>query len=160
MARLSDLKPVYRLFMEAYPFRSIDWRPGAVLSKPLAESRIALVTSAGFYTPEQDPFDESILGGDWSYREIAASTPVASLRSAQTSDAFDRFGIETDPNLALPLDRLRELAAARIIGAVAPRHFSIMGSLSAPGRLVSRSAPEIASKLRADAVDGVLLTPV
>jgi len=160
MARLADLKLAYRLFMEVYPYRSIDWRPGAVLSKPLAEARIALITSAGFYARGQPPFGESIRGGDWSYREIAANDPVNSLRSAQTSDAFDHTGIQADPNLAFPLDRLRELAAASEIGGVAPRHFSIMGSIVAPGRLVARTVPEIVSRLHEDAVDGVVLAPV
>jgi D-proline reductase (dithiol) PrdB len=45
----------------------------------------------------------------------------------------------------------------RAIGDVAPRHFSIMGSITAPGKLVSRTAPEIAAMLRQDAVDAVLL---
>jgi D-proline reductase (dithiol) PrdB len=160
MARIADLKLGYRIFMEAYPYRHVDWRPGAVLAKPLAQARVALVTSAGFYRPDQAPFDESIRGGDWSYREIAADTPVDSLQSSQTSDAFDHTGIQADPNLALPVDRLKELAAEGTIGSVAPMHFSIMGSLSAPGRLVSQSAPEIARRLGDESVDAVLLTPV
>jgi D-proline reductase (dithiol) PrdB len=160
MARLSDLKLGYRLFMAAYPYRHIDWRPGAVLTKPLAESRIALVTSAGFYLPDQPPFDRSIRGGDWSFREIPATADVHELRIGQTSDAFDHSGIEADPNLAFPLDRLRELAEAGLIGEPAARHYSIMGSLSAPGRLVARSAPEIVRRLHQDRVDAVLLTPV
>ena len=160
MARLADLKLAYRIFMEAYPYRRIDWRPGWHLSKPLGTARIALITSAGFFTPEQAPFDSSIRGGDWSVREIPSSTSVQDLRIGQKSDAFDHSGIEMDRNLALPIDRLRELVETGIVGEAAPRHFSIMGSISAPGRLVSVSAPEIARKLHEDAVDGVLLTPV
>jgi D-proline reductase (dithiol) PrdB len=160
MARLSDLKLAYRIFMQAYPYRQVDWRPGAHLKKPLSQSRVALITSAGYFTPEQQPFDESILGGDWSFREIPSTTLVQTLRIGQTSDAFDHSGIEADRNLAFPLDRLQELVAAGVAGQAAPRHFSIMGSVSAPGRLVSRSAPEIARRLREDGVDAVLLTPV
>ena len=160
MARLADLKLKYRLLMQAYPYRRIDWRPGTRLSKPLSESRIALVTSAGFSAPGQPPFDASILGGDWSFREIATSTPVQSLLIGQKSDAFDHSGIEADKNLAFPLDRLRELAEAGEVGEVSPRHFSIMGSIAAPGLLVSESAPEIVRKLRDDEVDAVFLTPV
>jgi D-proline reductase (dithiol) PrdB len=160
VAKLSDLEPVYRVLMHAYAYRQIDWRPGAVLSKPLAEAKIALITSAGFYRPDQAPFGKSILGGDWSYCEIPSNTPVESLRCGQTSDAFDHAGIDADRNLALPLDRLHELSAAGIVGGAAARHFSIMGSLSAPGRLSSRSAPEIAAKLHSDGTDAVFLTPV
>lgn len=160
MAKLSDLKLKYRLYMQAYPYRHIDWRPGAELRKPLAASKIAIVTSAAFYAAGQEAFDPSARGGDYSYREILEDVGLASLWIGHKSDAFDHTGIEKDKNLALPLDRLRELRQEGLIGAVAKRHFSLMGSITAPGRLVQSTAPEIAKKLVQDAVDAVLLTPV
>ena len=48
----------------------------------------------------------------------------------------------------------------REIGSVSKRHFSLMGSITAPARLIASSGPEIDSKLLTDAVDAVLLTPV
>lgn len=160
MAHLSDLKLKYRLLIQGYPFRRVDWRPGAQLAKPLSQSRIALITTAGFYLPSQPPFDQSFRHDDCSYREIPWSTPVDMLQIGQNSDAFDHSGIEADRNLTLPLDRLREMISADEIGESAPRHFSIMGSIIAPARLISESGPEIARKLREDSVDGVLLAPV
>jgi D-proline reductase (dithiol) PrdB len=160
MAQLSDLKLKHRLFLQAYPFRRVDWRPGTHLRKPLNQARIALITTAGFYLPSQPPFDQSYKHDDCSFREIPWGTPVKLLQIGQTSDAFDHSGIEADRNLALPLDRLQELVAAGMVGEAAPRHFSIMGSLIAPARLISESGPEIAQKLREDQVDTVLLTPV
>lgn len=160
MAKLSDLKLKYRLFMQAYPFRRLDWRPGAWLRKPLSEARIAVITTAGFYRPDQDPFDETIGGGDWSYREIPIDTDLKTLHIAHKSDAFDHSGIERDKNLALPLDRLRELEARGAIGPPPHRHFSFMGSITAPDRLIASSAPEVAAKLHDDEADAVLLTPV
>lgn len=160
MARLSDLKLAYRLFLQAYPYRHIDWRPGARLEKPLEAARIALVTSAGLYLPDQASFDPSIRGGDCSFREIPADASAATLRIGQTSGAFDHQGIETDRNLAFPLDRLKELVEDGSVGAVAPRHYSLMGSIAAPGRLIAKTAPEIARRLAADKVDAVLLAPV
>lgn len=160
MARLSDLKLKYRLYMQAYPYRHIDWRPGTQLRKRLCESKIAVVTSAAFYKAGQEPFDPAVRGGDYSYREIGADTALETLRIGHKSDAFDHTGIEKDKNLALPLDRLRELKQEGVIGEVAKRHYSLMGSITAPGRLVTTTAPEIASKLAEDGVDAVLLTPV
>lgn len=160
MARLSDLKLKYRLYMQAYPYRHIDWRPGAQLRKPLSESRIAVVTSAAFYGPGQAPFDASARGGDYSYREIPEDVALETLRIGHKSDAFDHSGIEKDKNLALPLDRLRELEHDGVIGEVAKHHYSLMGSITAPARLVSITAPEIARKLAEGGVDAVLLTPV
>jgi D-proline reductase (dithiol) PrdB len=160
MAHLSDLKLAYRALIQAYPFHTVDWRPGARLAKPLNKARIALITTAGFYLPGQAPFAQSFRHDDCSWREIPGQTAVSTLRIGHTSDAFDHSGIESDRNLALPLDRLRELIDDGLIGDAAPQHYSIMGSIIAPGKLISESGPEIARKLRADAIDGVLLVPV
>ena len=160
MAKLSDLKLRYRLYMQAYPYRHIDWSPGTQLQKPLAASKIAVVTSAAFYSADQEPFDPTVRGGDYSYREIREDAGLAALRIGHKSDAFDHSGIEKDKNLALPLDPLRELKREGVIGDLAQRHYSLMGSITAPGRLVQITAPEIARKLAEDRVDAVLLTPV
>lgn len=160
MANLSDLKLKHRIFMETYRYRQFDWRPGTALQKPLAQSQIAVVTTAAFFSQEQAPFDASIRGGDYSSREIPLETNLDALQIGHKSDAFDHSGIERDKNLALPLERLRELKRERQIGGVAARHYSLMGSISAPARLVSVTAPEIARRLAEDQVDGVLLTPV
>ena len=79
---------------------------------------------------------------------------------AHKSDAFDHSGIERDANLALPLDRLRELRDAKRIGGLALRHFSFMGSISAPSRLIGVFAPAVTASLAAEGADAVLLTPV
>jgi D-proline reductase (dithiol) PrdB len=160
MAELSDLKLKYRLYMQVYPYRHIDWRPGAHLQKPLSEAKIAVITSAAFYGAGQKPFDPAVRGGDYSYREIREDVMLGTLRIGHKSDAFDHTGIERDKNLALPLDRLHDLRQDGLIGEVANRHYSLMGSITAPGRLVSVTAPEIVRSLADDHVDAVLLTPV
>jgi D-proline reductase (dithiol) PrdB len=160
MARLSDLQLKHRAIIQAYPFRRLDWHPGAKLAKPLREARIALVTTAGLYLPGQTPFRHSLRHDDCSYREIPADTPIETLRIGQSSDAFDHAGIEKDRNLAFPLDRLRELVEEGAIGQTAPRHFSLMGSILAPGALIRETGPEIARKFHEDGVDAVLLVPV
>ncbi len=160
MAKISDLKLAYQVFMKAYPYRRIDWHPGACLKRPLSEARVAVVTTAAFFRPDQAPFDTSIRGGDYSYRIIPLDTDLSTLKIAHRSDAFDIRGITTDKNLALPLDRLKSLAENGVIGSVAPRHFSFMGSIAAPGRLIANTAPEVSQMLRDDEVDAVLLTPV
>lgn len=160
MASLSELPLRYRLAMRVYRYRSINWRPGAVLRKPLLQARIAVVTSAAFHLADQIPFDESARGGDVSFRTIPATASLADLHIAHRSDAFDHRGIEADKNVALPLDRLRELVRDQKIGSVASHHVSFMGSIPAPGRLIAATAPAVARLLRRDGVDGVLLTPV
>jgi D-proline reductase (dithiol) PrdB len=160
MARVSDLSLWLRAYLRTYRWRRVDPVPLARRTKPVARSRVALVTTAGLVPPGAPPFDEAVKGGDFSYRVIAADADVARLAEHHRSEAFDHTGIALDRNLVFPLDRLRELAAAGEIGEVAPRHLSFMGSITAPGRLSTRTAPEGALLLAADGVDLALLVPV
>ena len=160
MATTDELRAIDRIFVRAYPWRRIDPVPWAPLAKPLSACRVALVSSAGLVLPSQEPFDATVRGGDVSYREIPADCDVRALIDTHRSRSFDHSGVARDPNLAFPLDRLREIAAAGRIGAVAPRHLSFMGSITAPGRLVARTAPAAARLLDEDGVDVALLVPV
>ena len=160
MPMLADLPLWLRTTLKLYPWRHIDPVPNAPLRKPIAASRVALVTTAGLVAPGQPAFDESIKGGDVSFRVISRDTPVQSLEEHHRSNSFDHSGIARDRNLALPLDRLRELATLSAIGEVAPRHLSFMGSITAPGRLVRDTAPQAAALLVKDGVDVALLLPV
>ena len=99
-------------------------------------------------------------GGDPSIREIPFDVDVSNLIETHRSDAFDHKGIRLDPNLAFPVDRLRELSEAGIIGALNHRYLSIMGSVTAPGRLLKRTIPQVVPKLVEDQVDMALLIPV
>jgi D-proline reductase (dithiol) PrdB len=160
MATLDDLPLWLRATLKAYPWRRIDPVPLAPLRKPIAESRVALVTTAGLVPAGQAPFDEGIKGGDCSCRVISADTDVSTLGEFHRSESFDHSGINEDRNVAFPLDRLRELARAGEIAEVAPRHLSFMGSITAPGRLMKRTAPEAGDLLVEDQVDIALLVPV
>ena len=160
MATVDELPLSHRIFLKAYPWRRIDPVPWTPLRRPLAESRVALVTSAGFVLPGQEPFDDEIRGGDTSFREIPNDAEVATLIETHRSQSFDHTGIRDDPNLAFPLDRFRELAASGRLGALNHRHLSFMGSITAPGRLLRDSAPEAARRLAADGVEAALLVPV
>ncbi len=160
MGQFSDFSLPVRLFLKAYRWRRIDPVPRATLEKPLSECRVALVSSAGFVAPGQVPFDSKIRGGDVSFRQIDKEIEVTSLLDTHRSDSFDHTGLREDPNLAFPLDRLRELVASGRIGSLAPRHLSFMGSITAPGRLVCESAPQAARWLLEDQVDVALLVPV
>ena len=160
MATLAELPLGTRLFLKAYPWRRNAPAPSARLPKPLRDAKVALVSTAGLVLPAQEPFDDEVRGGDWTFREVASGADARTLIDTHRSDSYDHSGVQSDPNLAFPLDRLHELAREGAIGAVNHRHFSLMGSITAPGRLMSRTAPVIANALAADAVDAVLLVPI
>jgi D-proline reductase (dithiol) PrdB len=136
------------------PFRWVvntdaPWTP---LAKPLADCRLALISSGGFYVAGQPPFEDN----DGTYQLIPRETPNADLRiyhHGYRDDDPDR-----DPNCVFPLERLRELAAARVIGDLAASAVSFVMSYSA-GRDIER-ASRIVAELRRMAVDAAFLVPV
>lgn len=167
MAQLDEIDFSERLFLKGYPFKKYAPHadnPASVamtpLTKPLVECTVALVTTAGFSLPDQPPFDVTIKMGDSSFRELPSTISPQVLEMNQRSWAFDKTGILRDRNLALPLDRLREMHIHGEIGKVAPRHYSFMGSIVGPRKLMNEYAPEVGRRLSADKVDVVLLTPV
>lgn len=160
MGSIQEFSLTLRLLLRAYRWRRIHPVPWSPLRKPLSESRVALVSSAGFVIAGQKPFDATIKGGDVSFRDIPADVRVEALVDTHRSESFDHEGMHRDPNLAFPVDRLRELAERGRVGSVNHRHLSFMGSITAPGRLARNTAPEAARRLVADGVDAALLVPV
>lgn len=160
MVEIADMDLKLKLFMRSYSWRRLDEIAPAPRGKPLAGCRVALVSSAGLVAPGQAPYDSKIRGGDWSWRAIPGDVDVQSLTEHHRSDSWDHSGIEADRNMGMPLDRLCELAAAGVIGEVAPRHISVMGSVTAPGRFIRKTVPEIVEALTADEVDIALMIPI
>ena len=128
--------------------------PFAYPKKPLAKSRIALVTTGGVHLPEQPRFDIDDPLGDCSFREL----PAEAARLTWTH-AYYRPGEEADLDAVFPLWTMRELVEEGVIGELNHRHFSFMGAIHDAGPLIAETAPEVAGMLREDAVDAVLLTP-
>lgn len=159
MAKVSDLSLRDRIWYHRYRFRKVDPLPWASQGPSLERASVAVITSAGVHGPEDPPFDK-VKGGDFSYRWVPAKASLQGLICTHPSGAWDRTGVEADWNMALPLDRLRELQEEGIIGAVAPRHASFQGSITAPMRLMQQTAPEVAQGMADDGVNVVLLTPV
>lgn len=124
-------------------------------AKPLAQSRVAIVTTAGVHLPGERPF----VAGDPTYRMIPSDTDGSDLLQSHTSLGFDRTGIMADPNVVYPIDRLREMVAEGKIGELAPRFYSFMGAQRDVAPIKTTMAPEVAAHLLEDGVDVVLLTP-
>jgi len=160
VGEISEFSLSVRAMLRVYRWRQIDPVPWARLEKPLAECRLALVSSAGFVHRGQEPFDESVRGGDYSFREIPNDADVSELSDFHRSKAYDHTGMGKDPNLAFPLDRVRELVESGRVRSLARSHISFMGSITAPGRLIRHTAPAAAQRLVDDEVDIALLVPV
>ena len=63
MPRLETLSEVQRRTLEFFPCLEHETTPWVKPAKPLAESRLALVTSAGLHLREDKPFNRDDPGG-------------------------------------------------------------------------------------------------
>lgn len=160
MGDLSEFSLPVRLFLRAYRWRVVDPVPWSPLRVPLARARLALVSSAGLVLPGQAPFDDTLRAGDPSFREIPSDSDPATLIDTHRSESYDHTGVRRDANLAFPLTRVRELAASGRIGTVNVRHWSFMGSLTAPGRFVAESLPRMVEAAVSDGVQAALFVPI
>jgi D-proline reductase (dithiol) PrdB len=153
MVSLSELPAHFRdgyLNMELPSFDGTPWVDGG----PLAARRVAVISTAGLHRRDDTPFADY----DPSYRIIPGDADMDDLVMSHLSTNFDRTGFYRDVNTVLPIDRLRELAAAGAVGSVAARHFSFMGA--APPGAMEPLARELAGLLKDDGVDAALLCPV
>src|SRR6202162_3982231 len=153
MTRLTSLPPAQakRLAeLECPDFETRPWVTGPALS----QRRVAIVSSAGLVVRGENPFR----GRDPDYRAIPATTRPEELLISHISINFDRTGFQEDWNVVFPLDRLNELAADGTIHSVAATHYSFMGATD-PAQM-EPYARELAGRLKADAVEAVVLSPV
>jgi D-proline reductase (dithiol) PrdB len=127
--------------------------PWAPLAKPITECRVALVSSGGFYLPEQPPFQDN----DVSHRLIPKDTELARLRVFH--HGYRDRDPDLDPNCVFPLDRLRELEATGVIGGLADNAVSFVVSYSIRRDLQER-APKVVADLQAMGVEAALCVPV
>jgi len=131
-------------------YESTPW----VEPPPLAESRVAIISTAGIHR-RSDP--EFALGAA-DYRLIPGDIQPDDLVMSHVSVNFDRSGFQQDINVVFPVERLRELAEAGEIGGVAAWHYAFMGA-TAPQAL-EESARQVARLLVRDGVTTALLVPV
>ena len=133
--------------------------PWTQLTKPLSALNIALVTTTGIHHRYQKPFDMHDPSGDPSFRKIDPKTIEKDFKI--THDYYDHRDADKDLNIVFPVTRLKEMAAAGIIGSVAERHYSFMGHITGSHieELIEKSALETAASFLHNHVDAVLLTP-
>ena len=134
---LSATKPAW------WPFR-----------KSLAQSRVALLSSAALRLVHQQPF---VPREDLSYRRLPAD-PTAGDLVIDHHSGIGRVP-RHDPEMIFPRTALQKLCERGVVGALSPYFFSFMGGLRRPREIENELAPALAYELTAAAVDLVLLVP-
>lgn len=145
---------------ERYPGSLItktDFVPLAKLTKPLSESRLTFVSTAGVQPHGTLPFDTAHPIGDYTFRRVPSGSKATDLEIHQLK--YPTFGAEKDLNVVFPIERLQELANEGIIGELAPDFFSFIGYNMDAKRLEKTLAEDIADAVEAEKPDAVLLSP-
>jgi hypothetical protein len=143
------------------PYRYAQHRdaPFTQLARPLAETRVALLTTAALFQPDK------------GNQRAGAPTNAAAkfyrpytLRSDGEHDlrvshvAVDRHEMQDDPNCWYPLPALRRALAAGRIGAITPHIIGVPTNRS-QRHTVTTDAPEILALLREDQAEAAILVP-
>src|SRR6266481_737347 len=122
MTELSDdtrqLRPgLWETINERYPSSMItksDFVPLARLSKPLSQTRLTFVSSAGIQPKGTMPFDVVHPVGDFSFRRVPSASTISELEIHQIK--YPTMGALKDLNVIFPIERLQELTKEGVIG--------------------------------------------
>ncbi len=156
---LTRIRDYYQALGYGAPYRWAHYAevPFAPLNKPLAESRIGLVTTAAPY--QEGKGDQ---GPGAAYNAAAKFYTVYSGNSAENHDlrishiGYDRAHTTAeDQNTWFPLPALRRLAAAGRIGQVAPRFHGAPTNRSHRTTL-GQDCPELLRRVQQDKADAVI----
>jgi D-proline reductase (dithiol) PrdB len=137
----------------------LPWTP---LSRPLEESTVALVSSAGLALKTDRPFDQegerqNPWWGDPSYRILPPTATAEDVRLYHLH--INPRVAEQDLNTLLPLQRLQAMEERGEIGRSAASHYSFMGYILQPQVLLQESTPAMIRHMKQDGVNAVFLVP-
>ena len=140
-----------------YRWSEFDSSPWCPFDKDLGETRLALISSAGIFRNDQDPFDPWAVN-DLSFRRIPVDTPHGQLRLHH--NYFDHRDAVKDFNCVFPVQRLKELEGEGTIGGLVPEAITLgMGRLYKRTALQKETVPKIVEVLRQNGADAALLVP-
>ena len=126
------------------------------LRKPLADSRVGVLSTSGAYVVGQVAY---FYKDDTSIRAIPKDTPVDQIHFSHITENYLEDP-RKDPNCILPIDALREAETSGRIGELAPDLFSCMGGVYSQRRVREETIPELHAQFVAQAVDVALLVPM
>lgn len=144
------------LYSDFAPYRWVvntDAPPWTPLKKPIAQCKVALMSSGGIMYRDQPRFHRE----DASYRRIPKNARRDELSIWHFGYITD--DAKADPNCVFPLERLREFEQEGVIGELSDPAFSFMGGVYSSRKVQEELAPQIADELKRAHVDAFYLVP-
>ena len=127
------------------------------LAKPLRECIVSLLTSGGVSHCSMPAFNPDARN---DHRVDAVDQDVTGDDFEINDNYYNHNDADSDINCVFPIDRLRELATAGVIGGIAPRFWSgFMGRIYNRTKLIQESVPAFLRKLREDEIDVLVTAP-
>ena len=114
-----------------------------------------MVASAGVHDKREPPFKSP---NDLTFRLIASDADAASLTPSHPAP-IRRPG-QADINVVFPIERLRELRDAGVVGSLTAHHASLLGAIKLMREVHYEMAPAIARVARDEGADLLLLVPM
>jgi D-proline reductase (dithiol) PrdB len=140
-----------------YRWSEFDSSPWTQLEKPLYEASLALLSSAGIFRDDQEPFDAWAVNG-LTFRLIPTDTRPERLKLHH--NYFDHRDALRDINCVFPFQRLKDVENSGYIGKLAPTAVTLgMGRLYKRTELVNETVPKIVKVLKEQDTNVVLLVP-
>ena len=123
-------------------------------AKPLAESRVGMIASAGTYVAGQVAY---YYKDDTSVRQIPADTGVDKLRFSHVTENY-LPNARRDPRCVFPIEALPALVEDGTIGGIADTYLSCMGGIYSQRRVHEELIPNLEDQL--PPLDVLLLVPL
>jgi len=143
--------------LKGYPFIENRRAPLTPARRALPMMNLALISSAGAYIDGTDSFDITTKDGDFTFREIPTDIGAHDLRFA--ARGYDQSFVQQDLNVQIPLARLLEYEANRVIGQLNSVFWSFCGFIPDGATFADVTVPKLVERLKYYDVQGVLLIP-
>lgn len=130
--------------------------PWAPLRKPLAESRVGMLSTSGAYVVGQIAY---YYKDDTSTRRIPKATPAEQIHFSHITENY-LANPRRDPHCIVPTEALSELEAQGVIGELADDVLSCMGGVYSQRRVREETLPEVTAIFQEQNIDVALLVPM
>ena len=146
-----------KLGFEPYRWFQAESEPAFALpAKPLAESRLGMISTAGTYVQGQVAYHYK---DDTGVRAIPNDTPVDRIRFSQIMENY-LVEARQDPATVFPSRVLAKLHADGVIGVLAGNYHSCMGGIYSQNRVRSELIPNLAEAIAKERLDLLFLVPL
>lgn len=146
-----------KLGFEPYRWFQAESEPVfSVPAKPLAESRLGMISTAGTYVQGQVAY---YYKDDTGIRPIPNDTPMDKIRF---SHIMENYLVEArqDPATVFPSEVLAKLRSDGVIGELADNYYSCMGGIYSQKRVRAELIPKLTAAIDEQRLDLLFLVPL